>query len=572
MAESSVVGALRVTLGLNAAEFDKGVDKAADSLARLHKAASVVGTAIGVTFGAAATAIGVSVHRAVVELDKFGELSQSIGVPVQQLTGLAHAAQLSGVELDGLGTAFKKLSVNMMAIASGDTTSTAARSFAALGVAVRDATGAMRPAGDVFIDVAAKFATLQDGASKTALAVALFGRAGADLIPLLNQGREGLKLMADEAEALGLVVTNRAVKASDSFSDSMNKLGAAFTGIGRQIMDRLGPAVAHLTERFVEWVKESRIVHTIADTIAVAFKSLATVGVVLKGVYDELTSSTIQFARALTAVAQLKSGDVVGAWDTIKQAVAGSGEGAKAATQSFNELWAAASGEEAQAAAATHKDKVAAPIIQSTEAMAAAKRDLNEEEREWQRLITDGVKLAEATRSPSEIFAEKARALDAALQSNDINAQQFAAAMQKATFVAANAYASMASGIASNLATAFGNSKAFAIAAAIINTAESVTKTLATYGATPWGFAAAAAAAAAGAAQISAIRSTTKGGGGGGGGGASPAAAAPAAEAPQQGVFIQLNGETFGRAQVRGLIEQIQGAIDDGMTLRLTQA
>src|SRR5690606_38527124 len=57
----------------------------------------------------------------------------------------------------------------------------------------------------------------------------------------------------------------------------------------------------------------------------------------------------------------------------------------------------------------------------------------------------------------------------------------------------------------------FGDSKEFAIAEAIINTAQAITKTLAQYGATPWGLAAAGVAAASGAAQIATIARTNKG-------------------------------------------------------------
>jgi hypothetical protein len=173
--------------------------------------------------------------------------------------------------------------------------------------------------------------------------------------------------------------------------------------------------------------------------------------------------------------------------------------------------------------------------------------------------------------SPQELLEKKSRALNAALAETKITASQFSAAMQKSAFIAANSYAGMASEIAGNLATAFGNSKAFAIASAVINTAQSVTKSLAEYGGTPWGWAAAAAAAAAGAAQIATIRSTTKNSGGGGGSAGAPVASAAvtAPAAPQQSVTIALQGERFGREQVRALIAQINDAVSDGAVLRV---
>lgn len=68
--------------------------------------------------------------------------------------------------------------------------------------------------------------------------------------------------------------------------------------------------------------------------------------------------------------------------------------------------------------------------------------------------------------------------------------------------------AKVATGALSQL---FPKTKAFAIANAVINTAEAITKTIAYYGGTPWGWAAAAATGLAGAAQIAAILRTQPG-------------------------------------------------------------
>ncbi len=123
--------------------------------------------------------------------------------------------------------------------------------------------------------------------------------------------------------------------------------------------------------------------------------------------------------------------------------------------------------------------------------------------------------------------------------------------------------------LANSLGTIFKKQKAGAIAAAILNTAESITKTFATYGATPWGFAAAGVAAAAGLAQILTIRSTSQEGGGsvasptgGGGGGGSSGDAGP--QAPDRSISVNIIGSHFSGDQVRGLIESINEHGRDG--------
>jgi hypothetical protein len=135
----------------------------------------------------------------------------------------------------------------------------------------------------------------------------------------------------------------------------------------------------------------------------------------------------------------------------------------------------------------------------------------------------------------------------------------------------------MANDVKGALGKLFGDSKAAAIATAIISTAQAVARTLAAY---PWPISAgmAALAAAAGAAEIATIKSTNVGsssGGGGGGGSfsggsaAASASAQPAQVVQQQSIAIDLQGERFGRDQVRALIEQINAAVGDGAVLRV---
>jgi hypothetical protein len=159
-------------------------------------------------------------------------------------------------------------------------------------------------------------------------------------------------------------------------------------------------------------------------------------------------------------------------------------------------------------------------------------------------------------------------ALQAAYDQSKISAGQLADGQVRAALIAQNAYAGMASDIAGSLEGIFGQSKAFSIAQAIINTYEGFTKALAAYP-PPFNYAAAAATLAAGLAQVQKIKSTTKSSSGGGGSSAGGGGGAVASQPsqPQQMMQVNLHGSTFGRDQVRGLIEQINSAVSDGAQL-----
>ncbi|PLU75843.1 hypothetical protein BMJ22_21050, partial [Sinorhizobium medicae] len=96
-------------------------------------------------------------------------------MPIEELSRLKYAADLSGVSIEGVANGFKKLSTNMADAAGGN--KTAAEVFTQLGVAATNADGSLRSSSAVLLDVADKFAAMEDGAQKTALAVQLFGRS-----------------------------------------------------------------------------------------------------------------------------------------------------------------------------------------------------------------------------------------------------------------------------------------------------------------------------------------------------------------------------------------------------------
>lgn len=125
--------------------------------------------------------------------------------------------------------------------------------------------------------------------------------------------------------------------------------------------------------------------------------------------------------------------------------------------------------------------------------------------------VVAGVQLAVSNQEPWEILREELASLDAALAAGAISWDQYNAAVGRSMAGAANATLGSLGQITGALASAFEGNKAFAVANAVINTAEGVTKALAQGG--MFAFPIAAAIAAAGAAQIGAIMSASPGGG-----------------------------------------------------------
>lgn len=249
MAASAVIGALRVNLGLNSASFRSGLDQSETRLSRFGRGAKVAFAAVGAAALAAAVAMGAVIKGSIDTADEMSKLSQKTGVAIETLSQLAYAGKYADIGVDTLGTSLIKLSKNMNDIAMGKGAQVQ-KAFDALGISVMNADGSLRSADQVLYAVAARFATLPDGATKTALAVQLFGKSGAELIPLLNGGAEGLRQMAAESDRLGFTLNETTGKAAEAFNDNLTKLGAQFQGIANKIMVAILPAL----EAFSEWL------------------------------------------------------------------------------------------------------------------------------------------------------------------------------------------------------------------------------------------------------------------------------------------------------------------------------
>jgi hypothetical protein len=94
------------------------------------------------------------------------------------------------------------------------------------------------------------------GRRKTALAVELLGRSGADLIPLLNGGAAGLAEMRAEAEQLGLVISAEAGRAAEQFNDDITRMGAAVRGASIEVGTQLLPVLTDLSGQVVAMAKD----------------------------------------------------------------------------------------------------------------------------------------------------------------------------------------------------------------------------------------------------------------------------------------------------------------------------
>ena len=171
--------------------------------------------------------------------------SQKTGMTTEQISALRFAAGQDKIEFDALTKSLGIFSRNLVGLGGkGKDTETVLR---AMGVASRDAGNQILPMHDLLLSVAERFSKMADGAKKNAIAVALFGKSGADLIPFLNQGASGIDDLEKQAKKLGITLDEKSAKAADAFGDQMQVLREMVHGLALKIGMNMMPALLQWT-------------------------------------------------------------------------------------------------------------------------------------------------------------------------------------------------------------------------------------------------------------------------------------------------------------------------------------
>lgn len=183
--------------------------------------------------------------------DRFNNLSQTTGISVEKLSGgLRLAAETTGSSIEGLASGINHLNKSIAEAADG--TGKQADAFKRLGIDVHDAAGNLKSADQVLEEIAEAFKGSEDGAIKTEIAMTLLSRTGANLIPLLNQGADGLKRLEQEAKLAGITMSGETAEAAAKLNENMRILKAYgegfWMGVASPIVDGLSKITTAMRE------------------------------------------------------------------------------------------------------------------------------------------------------------------------------------------------------------------------------------------------------------------------------------------------------------------------------------
>lgn len=174
--------------------------------------------------------------------DQINKAAIRAGVTTETLSELSYAAKLSGVEMGALVKSLQFMQKGLVEASMG--TGEAKRALDLLGITAKDVSGlSTQQQFEFFAD---KIAGIADPSQKAYVAMRIFGEAGVQLLPMLEEGSAGLRRFAEEAQRLGLSFSKENLDRLTAQKDAIDKLSSAWQALAVTIVGSVAPAFTSL--------------------------------------------------------------------------------------------------------------------------------------------------------------------------------------------------------------------------------------------------------------------------------------------------------------------------------------
>ena len=292
---SAETSEFRADLGRTARLLDR---HASEMKASLQQVSSIARTTFAVAIGATSVAaLRDFVSQTIEAAAALQGLSEQTGASAAALSGFAPVATISGTAMEAIGGNLAKLSKGLAGV--DDETAGATKALQFLGIRAKEASGTLRDPAEVMNDVALKLAEFEDGAGKTAIAMELFGKSGATMLPFLKDLAEN--------QDLNIRLTAKQIEEADNASKAMGRMRAESNFVAQTLVTAAIPSMSVLTQELkrvflgtdnaVEGIQRMRAEGTLtiwaektAYAIAVVIDALRGIGHTIKSVIGSFSA------------------------------------------------------------------------------------------------------------------------------------------------------------------------------------------------------------------------------------------------------------------------------------------
>lgn len=230
--------------------------------------------------------------------DMFDKASKRVGASSATLSEYAYAAQMCGASFNDVEGAFKKFSKVVAGASQGATEAKTA--LATVGLTVEDLKG-LSP-DEQFEKLAGAVASISDPTLKAAAAMKIFGANGTSLLPLFDEGAEGIENLRAEARRLGVSVDDASAKMGADYVDATTRAKEAARGFGLTLGAMLAPAatatlnsLSAVIAKISDFVRNNR---ALVEVVAFTAASI-TAGAYAKTMYAAAVAKLIPLLKTL---------------------------------------------------------------------------------------------------------------------------------------------------------------------------------------------------------------------------------------------------------------------------------
>lgn len=221
------------------------------NLARAQSTALSLGKGLilGAAAGMSIDALAKKINSVIDSMAHLKEMSEKTGSSVENLSKLSFYAKAAGTDLDSVASAMNKLTKGMASV--DDETKGAGRALAFLGVSAKDSAGNLKDPAEMFVEIAKKLDGYKDSAGKTSLAMTLFGKSGADMLPVMKE-------IAEQGDVVAKVTTAQAL-AADQYQKDLAKLDAQKNAVFKTIATALLPTMTDFAGAMLDASKKTNM-------------------------------------------------------------------------------------------------------------------------------------------------------------------------------------------------------------------------------------------------------------------------------------------------------------------------
>ncbi len=198
--------------------------------------------------GALVTAVSSLAESVGESANEIVNTSQTMGMTTDQYQEWDYIMQRCGYDAESMAGDLAALAEKANDASEGG--NDAAEMFKELGIRVTDSSGKLKGQGELFEEIVERLQGMEDVTKRNAIASELFSTTGEKLIPILNQSKEELSAMKQQAHEVGAVMGGESLQSAQDYYYAMMEVNASLNGIKISIGKYLVPIMKELLEIF----------------------------------------------------------------------------------------------------------------------------------------------------------------------------------------------------------------------------------------------------------------------------------------------------------------------------------